>query len=141
MRYLLERFGPARFLELYRAVRPATFPADCQRVLGTPWPQLEAEFWQWLHERAALPPATHSSAAAAGGRGDDVEPAPGGAAARWSAALAAYKRWTSALPLIFAIAWPSTGLLLLAMSYAGTAVRRHPTATPPHEAPEPERRP
>src|SRR5262249_8598389 len=32
--FLLRRFGPDKFLELYTTGRPATFDADCRRILG-----------------------------------------------------------------------------------------------------------
>lgn len=32
--FLLRRFGPEKFLELYTTCRPATFDADCRRILG-----------------------------------------------------------------------------------------------------------
>jgi hypothetical protein len=39
---LLERFGPDRFLELYTTCRPATFDADCRRILGVSVDELDA---------------------------------------------------------------------------------------------------
>lgn len=60
--YLLERFGGSRFFDLYRQVRPATFSADVERILGTSWKQLENDFWRWLDEEAAkLPPKKPAS--------------------------------------------------------------------------------
>jgi len=46
--YLLEHYGPEKFFRFYHGVRPATFPADCERILGDPWPVVEEQFWQWL---------------------------------------------------------------------------------------------
>ena len=42
--FLLETYGPARFLELYSSCRAASFAADCQRILGKGIDQLEADF-------------------------------------------------------------------------------------------------
>jgi hypothetical protein len=50
--YLMEHYGPEKFFSLYHGVRPATFPADCQRILGDPWPVVEDQFWQWLAAEA-----------------------------------------------------------------------------------------
>jgi hypothetical protein len=44
VQFLLETFGPDRFLELYSTCRQASFSADCQRVLGKSLDQLEADF-------------------------------------------------------------------------------------------------
>ena len=52
VRYLIERYGPQKFFELYRGVRPVSFQEDCQRILGASWAQVESDFWRWVHERA-----------------------------------------------------------------------------------------
>ena len=49
--YLLERFGGAKFVELYGGVRRKTFPQDVQRITGVAWDQLEEDFWVWLESR------------------------------------------------------------------------------------------
>jgi hypothetical protein len=46
--YLIERFGAPKFFELYRDVRRPTFTADCERILGVSWDQLDADFWRWV---------------------------------------------------------------------------------------------
>lgn len=57
VRYLVERFGGPTFFELYRGVREETFACDVERILGIAWPQLEADFWEWVDvEAAKLPP-------------------------------------------------------------------------------------
>jgi hypothetical protein len=50
--FLLDRFGGEKFFELYHGVRQPTFHADCQRILGTSWDELEKEFWPWVKEEA-----------------------------------------------------------------------------------------
>ncbi len=42
--FLIETYGPGRFLELYSTCRQASFAADCQRILGKGIDQLEADF-------------------------------------------------------------------------------------------------
>jgi hypothetical protein len=44
--FLLRRYGPKRFVELYFACRPGTFEADCQRVYGIDLDSLEKQFWE-----------------------------------------------------------------------------------------------
>src|SRR5262249_38671226 len=48
---LLERFGPERFLELYTTCRPATFDADCRRILGVGLDELDAAYWADLERQ------------------------------------------------------------------------------------------
>lgn len=40
--HILDAHGPEKFLELYRTCRPATFEADCRRVLGVGLDDLDA---------------------------------------------------------------------------------------------------
>ena len=42
--YILREFGPDRFVELYAASHPATFPADCRRILGVSIDQLDKDY-------------------------------------------------------------------------------------------------
>jgi hypothetical protein len=44
--FLLRRYGPKRFVELYFACRPGTFEANCQRVYGIDLDALEKQFWE-----------------------------------------------------------------------------------------------
>jgi hypothetical protein len=46
--YLMEQYGPETFFELYRGVRPRTFSADCERILGDSWTKVESDFWEWF---------------------------------------------------------------------------------------------
>lgn len=48
--YLMEHYGPEKFLELYAGVRPATFHADCEAILGDSWEAVEEAFWPWLKQ-------------------------------------------------------------------------------------------
>jgi hypothetical protein len=50
--YLMEHYGPEKFLSLYHGVRQATFAADCERILGESWPTVEQDFWKWLPQEA-----------------------------------------------------------------------------------------
>ena len=43
--YILRQFGPERFVELYATRHPATFAADCQRILGVSIDQLDQDYW------------------------------------------------------------------------------------------------
>jgi hypothetical protein len=51
--YLMEYYGPKKFLELYHGVRQTTFRADCERILGDSWAKVEEQFWAWLAAEAA----------------------------------------------------------------------------------------
>lgn len=44
--FLVRRFGMEKFIELYNTCRPATFDADCRRVLGAGVDELEPMLWQ-----------------------------------------------------------------------------------------------
>ncbi len=65
--YLMEHYGPEKFLRLYHGVRRDTFEADCERILGDVWPTVEEQFWDWLKketkkllaERERLTPNAH----------------------------------------------------------------------------------
>ena len=46
--YLMEHYGPAKFLRLYASVRPDTFHSDCRTILGDSWETVEKDFWKWL---------------------------------------------------------------------------------------------
>jgi hypothetical protein len=80
VRYLVERFGGPKFLELYRNVHAAdTFEVDLVETLGVPWPRLQADFWQWVDDEAArLPPAKETEKARTKlAAWEEVELAPG----------------------------------------------------------------
>ena len=44
MNFLLDRFGPERFLALYTTCSPSTFESDCRRILGLDLDGLDAAF-------------------------------------------------------------------------------------------------
>ena len=48
MVFLIENYSARTFFQLYRTVRQDSFRDDIESVLGIKWPDLEAEFWQWL---------------------------------------------------------------------------------------------
>ncbi len=50
--YLMERYGPEKFFELYSGVRRPTFHDDCQVIMGDSWQTIEEEFWPWLEREA-----------------------------------------------------------------------------------------
>ena len=51
--YLMQRYSPEVFFELYAGVRPNSFDEDCQRILGSSWDNVESDFWEWIEEEAA----------------------------------------------------------------------------------------
>ncbi|MCG8448727.1 MAG: sulfite exporter TauE/SafE family protein [Pirellulales bacterium] len=51
--YLMEHYGPEKFLELYTGVRRPSFHADCQKILGDSWATVEENFWPWLEAEAS----------------------------------------------------------------------------------------
>jgi len=61
--YLIEKFGAPKFFELYRDVRRPTFAADCERILGVTWDQLDADFWKWVAAEDDKLPAPIAAAA------------------------------------------------------------------------------
>ena len=46
--FILRRFGPARFIELYRTTSRATFASDCERILGLSVDELD-QAWRGRH--------------------------------------------------------------------------------------------
>ena len=50
--HILRKHGPAKFLELFRSCRPATFADDCQRVLGVSLDDLDAAYWVGIKQLA-----------------------------------------------------------------------------------------
>lgn len=52
--YLIDRFGPQKFFELYTHVRRPTFSEDAAAILGESWEETEAAFWDWVEVEAAL---------------------------------------------------------------------------------------
>ena len=50
--YLIERYGPETFFELYRDVRQPTFLQESEQILGDSWASVEKDFWQWLDDEA-----------------------------------------------------------------------------------------
>ena len=50
--YLIQHYGAETFFKLYRDVRPPTFLADSQRILGDSWESVETGFWHWLDAEA-----------------------------------------------------------------------------------------
>jgi hypothetical protein len=74
VQFLLETYGPDRFLELYSTCRQASFSADCQRVLGKSLDQLEADVRMAIdRDRRGATPASRCLARLT--LGPDVAPA------------------------------------------------------------------
>lgn len=46
--YILDAYGPDRFLDLFITCRPATIEADCKRVLGVDLDGLDAACWAYV---------------------------------------------------------------------------------------------
>ncbi len=81
--FLLETYGPGRFLELYSACRQASFSADCQRILGKGLDQLEADLRLAIdRDRRGETPASRCLAR--------LTPGPDVAPAAWRAFLDEY---------------------------------------------------
>ena len=74
VQFLLETYGPGRFLELYSTCRQASFAADCQRILGKGLDQLEADVRMAIdRDRRGATPASRCLARLT--LGPDVAPA------------------------------------------------------------------
>jgi hypothetical protein len=43
--FLLRRYGPAKFLNFYNAIHPDSCEAECERIFGCSWDNLEQRFW------------------------------------------------------------------------------------------------
>jgi hypothetical protein len=82
--FLLERFGPERFLRLYTTSRRATIAADVRRVLGMTLEALDAAYWADIERR--VPPEEPSLQ----GRLARLELGPGVDRAEWQAFVAEY---------------------------------------------------
>lgn len=90
--YLMEHYGPEEFFRFYHGVRPATFPADCQRILGDPWPEVERQFWEWLvAEAAKLNAARGTTEPPPSQTSDNVELAESVDPKHWQAIVAGYR--------------------------------------------------
>ena len=44
--YLLRSYGVEKFLQLYFSCRPHTFEADCSRIYGVDFDDMEKAFWR-----------------------------------------------------------------------------------------------
>ena len=69
--FLLRRFGPEKFLELYTTCRQATFESDCRRILGLDLDGLDAAYRAEIDAagdrcRLARAPAARTAPARAG---------------------------------------------------------------------------
>jgi hypothetical protein len=82
--FLLERFGPERFLRLYTTSRRATIAADVPRVLGMTLEALDAAYWADIERR--VPPEERSHQ----GRLARLELGPGVDRAEWRAFVPEY---------------------------------------------------
>ncbi len=80
--FLLRRFGPAKFLELYTTCREATFDADCRRILGLDVDGLDAAL------RAEIDRLTPQTGSLGRYRLEHLRLAPGIDPADWRAFLA-----------------------------------------------------
>ena len=68
MNFLLDRFGPERFLELYTTCSQSTFEADCRRILGLDLDGLDAAY-PGRHRAAGDAGRLRSSAGGSSGSG------------------------------------------------------------------------
>jgi hypothetical protein len=57
--FLLRKYGPDRFVELYLTCRAGTFGEDCRRVLGVDFDTLEQQFWDDVERSARDEPASN----------------------------------------------------------------------------------
>jgi hypothetical protein len=55
--FLLRKYGPEQFLDLYVRCRPGRFERDCEVILGASLEELEEEFWQEAERLVASEPA------------------------------------------------------------------------------------
>jgi hypothetical protein len=82
---LLERFGPAKFLELYTTCTPSTFESDCRRTLGLDLDGLDAVYRAEVERQA-----TQSSDSLARRRLERLRLGPGVSADDWKAFVRDY---------------------------------------------------
>ena len=82
--FLLRRFGPEKFLELYTTCRQATFEADCRRILGLDLDGLDAAY------RAEIDRLVSDAGPIERVRLERLRLGPGVDAADWKAFLAEY---------------------------------------------------
>jgi hypothetical protein len=88
--HILRKYGPAKFMELYRTCRPATAAADFKSVLGVSLDDLDAAYWAEVKQMAF-----HEATPVARLRAFDVRPPVDRAA--WNAFLDEYLAATKAL--------------------------------------------
>ena len=82
--FLLRRFGPERFLQLYTTCSQSTFESDCRRILGLDLDGLDAAY------RADVERMADSAGSIEQRRLERLRLAPGVDAAEWKAFLADY---------------------------------------------------
>ena len=84
MNFLLDRFGPERFLRLYTTCAKSTFELDCRRILGLDLAGLDAAYRADIERRAieVIPAARR--------RLERLRLGPGVDAAQWNAFLIDY---------------------------------------------------
>ena len=83
--FLLDRFGPDRFVQLYTECGPSTFESDCRRILGLDLDGLDAAFRADIERRTTLAGPDRAPAA----RAAPASPRPS-KADDWKAFLADY---------------------------------------------------
>ncbi len=80
--FLLDRFGPERFLQLYTTCNPSTFESDCRRILGLDLDGLDAAY------RADIERLATDEISVARRRLERLKVGPGVDAVQWKAFLA-----------------------------------------------------
>ena len=84
MNFLLRRFGPEAFLELYTTCSPSTFESDCRRILGLDLDGLDAAYRAEIDRLISQAPPVERL------RLERLRLGPGVDAADWKAFLADY---------------------------------------------------
>ena len=52
--YVMERYGPKTFFQLYRGAHRDSFQDDCRTILGDSWQTVEKDFWKWYEREGGL---------------------------------------------------------------------------------------
>lgn len=99
--YLMEHYGPEKFFSLYHGVRPETFSADSERILGDSWPVVEEQFWEWLAAEAdQIAAAREEPEAVSSMTADDVQLAESVDPEHWQTIVAGYRAaWQNRPPM------------------------------------------
>lgn len=104
--YLMEHYGPEKFLALYNNPRSSTFLAHCEQILGDSWSDVEEHFWQWLQTEQLASESRRKDLNPPSKRVEDVTLAESVSREDWQAIVKGYRATYTKRP-----PWPKSGAI------------------------------